>query len=329
MPRPLARTPGRVMAAAALAVVLVAGPGCAVTQTATEPRAAVFVALAEGVYLHRGSLEDWGPGNIGDVSNSGLLIGERCAAVIDTGGTLAAGRRLVAALRAVTTKPVCYLINTHAHPDHVLGNQAFLDAAQASGQTAPMVVGHARLPAALAVRGPYYLNALRRDFGPTLAENTAIVAPTLLVQDTLQLDLGGRVLDLKAWATAHTDADLSVLDRASGTLFLGDLLFVDHTPVLDGRLKGWLTALEQMRSWSVATVVPGHGAPSRDWPAALIPQERYLQSLRSDVRQAIKAGRTLSQAVADVQPDRSGWRLLDVFHARNVTAAYAELEWDE
>jgi quinoprotein relay system zinc metallohydrolase 2 len=325
MPRPRACDVGR---AAAAALIVMLG-GCAGPQPGSPADATRYRALANGVYMHRGTLEDWGPGNLGDVSNSGVVIGERCAAVIDSGGTPAAGRRLVAALRAVTTQPVCYLINTHAHPDHVLGNQAFIDAARARGEAAPVVVGHARLPAALAVRGPYYLNALKRDFGPALAENTAIVVPTLLVQDTLQLDLGGRVLDLKAWPTAHTDADLSVLDRASGTLFLGDLLFVEHTPVIDGRLKGWLAALTQMQSWTVTTVVPGHGAPSRDWPGALRPQQRYLQTLQADVRRAIKSGRTLSQAVANVQPDRSDWRLLDVFHARNVTAAYAELEWDE
>jgi quinoprotein relay system zinc metallohydrolase 2 len=315
--------------AATLFVSLAALTGCAGTPSDSTAGIRGYVALADGAHVHRGALEDWAPGNFGDVSNSGLVIGERCAAVIDSGGTLAAGRRLVAALRAVTAKPVCYLINTHAHPDHVLGNQAFFDAARLEGHAAPIVVGHARLPAALAVRGPYYLNALKRDFGPVLAENTAIVAPTLLVHDTMQLDLGNRVLDLKAWPTAHTDADLSVLDRNSGTLFLGDLLFVDHTPVIDGRLKGWLSALTQMQSWAVTTVVPGHGAPSRDWPGALRPQQSYLQILQADVRRAIKDGRTLSQAVTSVQPDRSDWRLLDVFHARNVTAAYAELEWDE
>lgn len=328
MPLTRARASG-VAGAALLGSILATLAGCAGPVPASASASARYVAWADGVHVHRGALEDWGPGNLGDVSNSGLVIGERCVAVIDTGGTVTAGRRLVAAMRAVTAKPVCYLVNTHAHPDHILGNAAFIDAARAEGQSAPTVVGHARLPAALAVRGPYYLNALRRDFGPALAQDTAIVAPSLLVQDTRQLDLGGRLLDLKAWPTAHTDADLSVLDRTSGTLFLGDLLFVDHTPVVDGRLKGWLAALAQMQAWPVAVVVPGHGAPSRDWPAAIAPQQRYLQTLQADVRSAIKQGRTLSQAVATVQPDRPGWRMLDLFHARNVTAAYAELEWDE
>lgn len=307
--------------------------------------------LAPGVHLHRGVLEDWGPANRGDVSNAGFVVGDRCVAVIDTGGTIETGRRLLARIRQVTSLPVCYVISTHAHPDHVLGHQAFIEArdspdanAQAIAPIAadpvaaasdaakgggPTFVGHARLAAALSVRGPFYLNALRRDFGPDLADATRIVMPSLLVKDTLTLDLGGRRLQLKAWPTAHTDADLTVWDETTGTLFLGDLLFVDHTPVLDGRLKGWLAALGQLRTMPVKIAVPGHGAPQTDWPAALDPEQRYLETLQADVRRALKQQLTLSQTVNQVLPDRQSWRLLDVFHQRNVTAAYAELEWED
>lgn len=313
---------------AALAAVL----GMALTSCSAPPQAAAVgdasaplavQQIAPGVYLARGVLEDWGPANHGRVANTGFIVGERCVAVIDSGGTLDHGRALAAALRRTTALPVCYVINTHAHPDHLLGNEAFTGA----GIT-PQFVGHRRLAAALGVRGPFYLNALRRDFGPDAAQ-VRLIAPTLAVDTTLELDLGGRRLSLKAWPTAHTDADLSVLDEATGTLWLGDLLFADHTPVLDGRLKGWLAALGELRGWSVTTVVPGHGAPSRDWPAALDAQQRYLERLQHDTRRALRDGLTLAQAVERIAPDRPGWQLLENFHRRNVTAAYAELEWDE
>lgn len=315
--------------AVALLVAACSGPVPAPPPTAEPAPSGTLARIAPGVYLHRGALEDWGPANQGDVSNSGFVVGSRCVAVIDTGGSVQVGRRLLAALRQATRLPICYVINTHAHPDHVLGNSAFADAARQAGEPAPQFVGHRRLPAALGTRGPFYLNALKRDFGPAYADSTRIVAPTLLVDDTLELELGERRLSLRAWPTAHTDADLSVLDERSGTLFLGDLLFVDHTPVVDGRLNGWLAVLAQLRGWPVATVVPGHGAPSPDWPAALDAEQAYLSRLQADVRAAIKAGWTLPQAVARIAPDRPDWRLLEVFHARNVTAAYAELEWED
>jgi quinoprotein relay system zinc metallohydrolase 2 len=281
--------------------------------------------IAPGVWLQPGVHEDWGPANDGRVANGGFVVGERCVAVIDPGGSVAAGRTLQAEMRRVTSLPVCYVINTHAHPDHVLGTAAFVRA----GADAPQVVGHERLAAALGARGPFYLNAVKRDFGEPHAGEATIVAPTLGVRGTQSLDLGGRSLEVTAWPTAHTDADLTVLDLRTRTLWLGDLWFDGHTPVLDGRLKGWLAVLDQLAAQPATLAIPGHGAPSRDWPATLQPQRRYLEKLRDDVRAAVKDGRSLADVVNRIEPDSPRqWKLLDSFHRRNVTAAFAELEWE-
>jgi len=293
--------------------------------------AAQAVAVAPGVWLHAGKLEDWGPSNGGDVANLGAIEGERCVAVIDTGGSLATGRAWRAQLAVATGgKPVCWVIDTHAHPDHVLGNAAFRGAGP--GGADPEFVGHARLPAALAARGPYYLNALARDFGGA-AEPTAIVAPTRTVAagQVETLDLGGRRIELQAWPTAHTDADLSVFDPTSGTLFTGDLLFVEHLPALDGKLLGWLAVMDRLAARSdVRAAVPGHGPVQRQWPQALAPQRRYLEGLRDGVREALRANRSLAETVDRLGgKDIDGWQLTERFHKRNVTAAYAELEWSD
>ncbi|HSV71202.1 MAG TPA: quinoprotein relay system zinc metallohydrolase 2 [Methylibium sp.] len=277
--------------------------------------------IAPGVHVHVGAVEVWGPANGGDVGNLGFVVGQRCVAVIDTGGSVAIGAALQAAVRRVTDKPVCWVVNTHVHPDHLLGNQAF----EAPGTA---FVGHHRLPAALGARAPFYLNQLQRDFG-SAAAGARFVAPTELVRDTLRLDLGGRALTLRAWPTSHTDGDLTVYDEASGTLFLGDLLFRDHLPVVDGKLKGWLATMAALARLPAARVVPGHGEPSTDWPGVLAPQRAYLEGLAADVRAALKAGWTLGQALERVPLAPAPWRLREDFHVRNVTAAYAELEWED
>jgi quinoprotein relay system zinc metallohydrolase 2 len=290
--------------------------------------------VAPGVFVHQGRVENWLPANQGDVANLGFIVGQRCVAVIDTGGTPAVGQALRAAITRTTPLPVCYVINTHVHPDHLLGNEAFAAevAASTTGTTstsAPRFVGHARLPAALGARERYLRNALSRDFGQTLAP-AAIVYPTQLVERRLDLDLGGRTLQLEAWPTAHTDNDLSVFDPATRTLFLGDLLFVEHLPVVDGSLRGWLKVLAELRSRDVALVVPGHGAPSARWPAVLDGEERYLQSLLSETRAALRQRLNIQQAVEQVgRGATQGWQLTETFHRRNVTAAYAELEWED
>lgn len=297
----------------------------ALAALALPARALDFNAVAPGHYLHRGVIEGADAANLGLISNTGFVVGSRCVAVIDTGGSPAAGRALLDGLRRVTPLPVCYVVNTHAHPDHVLGNQAFVQAGQ--GGAAPQFVGHARLAAALASRGPFYLNALKRDFGAA-AEGARLVAPTLAVADTLELDLGERTLTLRAWPTAHTDADLTVYDPSTRTLWLGDLLFVEHLPVLDGKLLGWLAVTAQLASLDVALAVPGHGTPSPNWPAVFDAQTRYLSQLRDSVRAALEAGASLAETVRASSTAPASWQLAPIFHKRNVTSAFAELEWE-
>jgi len=275
---------------------------------------------APGVYVHYGQQAEMSRANLGDIANLGFVVGARCVAVIDTGGTFAVGHALREAIRRVTAVPICYVINTHGHPDHVFGNPAF-------AEDRPEFIGHARLTDALQRRGPNYLNALKRDLGDA-AEQSGLVLPTHAVVENEELDLGGTILNLRAWKTAHTDSDLTVFDQASRTLWLGDLLFVGHVPVVDGNLRGFLAALEEVKTLRANLVIPGHGR-ARAWPEAMAAEERYLRRLLDDVRAAIKAKRTLAETLASVDKGREQWLLFDQFHKRNVTAAYAELEWDE
>lgn len=277
--------------------------------------------VAPGLFVHQGVHELAAPANLGSIANVGFVVGEQAVAVIDTGGCAEGGRRLHAAVRAVTDRPVRYVIATHVHPDHLFGHAAFLG-------DQPAFVGHAKLPAALAVRGPYYLERLREELG-ALGAGTDLVPPTLLVEDRLELDLGGRMLELEAHGTAHTDNDLTVLDRESGTLWLADLLFMERCPAIDGSLLGWLEVLDELRGRQVARVVPGHGPVSAPWPEAAAPERRYLELLRDQSRALLGRGGTIEEAVEEVGwSEQDVWRLFDAYHPRNVTAAFPELEWE-
>jgi quinoprotein relay system zinc metallohydrolase 2 len=286
--------------------------------------------IAPGAYFVPGPVAVWSGVHHGHAANMGFVVGDDCVAVIDTGGSPTVGRALLAAVRRVSQRPVCYVVNTHVHPDHLLGNAAF--ALAGPGGAAPRFVGHAHLPAAMASHGPSYLKAVRRDFEGADAQ-AELVPPTLLVHDTLEIDLGHRTLALRAWPTAHTDNDLTVLDRGSGTLWLGDLVFRDHLPVLDGSLRGWRSVLRALQAQSASIAVPGHGPLLREWPGGLAPTADYLAQLEHDVRDAIRSGRTIAETVSQLgggaAQRRAGWLLVEDFHPRNLTAAYAELEWTD
>jgi len=278
--------------------------------------------VAPGVFVHQGRYELQSPDNRGDMANASFVIGTDAVAVIDTLGSAVAGRELLRAIRAVTNKPIRYVINTHMHPDHVFGNAAFK-------QEAPRFVGHHKLARGLASRADRYLAINKQMLGDEAFEGIEIILPTLAVEDSLTLDLGGRSLVCQAQRTAHTDNDLTITDTATDTLFLGDLLFSVHVPTLDGSIRGWLALLDELAGKQAARVVPGHGPHAMALPEALEPEQRYLARIAADVRELIKDGKTLEDATRIAGfSERDAWKLFDQYHVRNVTASFAEFEWE-
>ncbi len=277
--------------------------------------------VAPKIFVHVGEVALMTRENEGATANVGFIVGDDAVAVIDTGGSVREGDRLLAAIRARTDKPIRYVINTHGHPDHVFGNAAFV-------RDGTVFVGHRNLPQALAVRGPFYTDAFRRIMGEQLMEGVRMISPTLLVAGTTKLDLGSRPLTLKTWSTAHSDNDLTVLDERTGTLFAGDLVFLGHIPVLDGSLRGWLKVTDELGSLPAQRVVPGHG-PVSEWPAALADQRRYLTKLANDIRALIARGEPIT-AAADTAAasEQPRWQLFGDYNARNATSAYSEIEWE-
>ena len=280
--------------------------------------------IAAGVFVHPGKpLPLDAPGH-DDIANLSFVIGAQCVAVIDTGGSVRIGTALRDAVKQRSARPICYVINTHVHVDHVLGNIAF-------SAEQPKFVGHAGLAAALDRSRDFFVKTYGADLQdpPSVAQ---IIAPgrTVAVGVDAVLELGGRRLTVRAWPTAHTDCDVSVYDSATRTLFTGDLLFVQRTPALDGSIRGWLKVLDALGSSQVAHVVPGHGPIGSQLQPVVAAERAYLNALLAGVRREIARGRALQEAIRDLSPAAAEehWVLWDETQPHNVARAYQELEWE-
>lgn len=314
------RTAGRAIVATMPSHVIVQSHAC--REAGIAPRGLAMSEIAPGVFVHKGQhAPDPSPENRGDLANISFIVGEDAVAVIDTGTQPAIGADLLTSIRAETDLPIRWVILTHMHPDHVLGARPLVEAGA-------VLVGHRKLAAALEARRDTYAEAMQR-LGLTDVTRDDILIPTETVESNRTLDLGNRPLRLIAYPTAHTDNDLTILDVTSGTVFLGDLLFLDHTPALDGSLPGWLEVLNELRALPASRAVPGHGPVSVPWPSGSDDLLRYLTVLAKDTRSAIARGTPMLEAIGKIGEDeRANWVLFDDFNPRNATTAFQELEWE-
>ena len=142
--------------------------------------------------------------------------------------------------------------------------------------------------------------------------------------------MGDRTLILTAHPVAHTNTDVTVIDSQTQTLFTGDLLFIDRTPVLEGDIKGLISTLETLKAVDgVKQVVPGHGPQTTEWKQAIDNELRYLTLLLKDIRAGIESDTGL-EATMDTAAasEKDKWVLFNVANRRNVNILYPALEWE-
>lgn len=280
-----------------------------------------LIKVDEGNYVHIGkhlSIEDE---QRDDIANVGFIIGDNCVAVIDTGGSIAIGKKLLASIRSITEKPVCYVINTHIHFDHVLGNKAF-------ESENPTFVGHHRLAEAIENNREFFLDQFKSELGNT-ADASSIIGPTKLITDKEELDLGNRPLTLISYPTAHSHNDMLIIDNKTKTLWAGDLIFRERIPAVTGSLKGWVKVTEELQKLDVNKIIPGHGSLAESVEEAVRQQDNYLKMLLSETRKAVTDGLFVTDAIEKIDKEnRLKLILHEHHHPANVSRAFTELEWE-
>jgi len=251
-------------------------------------------AIAPDVYVFIGKTEDFDATNGGNIVNTGFIVRAQGVGVIDTGPSLRYGRQMREAIGRVTDKPVVMAINTHHHPDHFLGNQAFADVPIAT---------LADVQKGIASEGNAFAENLFRMSGDWMS-GTEVVAPTRTLAAGPQVVAGRRLRVLAL--DGHTGADLALVDETSGVLFAGDLVFDGRAPTTPhADVDHWLSSLSSIEALmiggEVKVLVPGHGPVSRDTTAIGWTRD-WLVWLTSSLREAADQGLDMNDALARPLP---------------------------
>lgn len=266
-------------------------------------------------------------------SNAGLVVGDGASLLVDTLFDLVLTQQMLDSMAAVTrVAPIGSVLNTHANGDHCYGNQLVADAEIiASAATAHEMteVPPAMLAALNAAEGEVG-DLFRHFFGSFRFEGIEVTLPTRTFEGRLDVEVGGRMVELIEVGPAHTRGDTLAFVPDARTVFTGDILFIGGTPIVwAGPLANWVAACDLMLGMDVETVVPGHG-PVTD-KAGVAAVRDYLAFVDAEATARHDAGVDAWEAARDIareigaKPEFSGWGEFGRI-AVNVDTAYRSLD---
>ena len=253
------------------------------------PKKTSFTRLSDHAYAYTAE---------GD-PNSGVVIGDDAALVIDTTATPAMARGLIAEIRRVTDKPIKYVVLSHYHAVRVLGAAAY------TAEGAQEIIASRGTYELIEERGAQDMQSEIERF-PRLFDAVETVPgltwPTLVFSRELTLFLGKLEVQIRHVGPGHTQGDTIVWLPQEKVLFSGDLVEYGAAAYTgDAHLAQWPATLEALRALAPDKLVPGRGPAllnNADANRAIDYTKSFVQTLYSAARESVSAGHTLRQAFA-------------------------------
>lgn len=306
------RVPAVVLSWAVLAFVTSGAQAAALSYDLTPQK------IAADTWLLQGKMQDFSRQNGGNIVNTAFIVTEEGVVVFDTGPSLRYGREMRAAIATVTPKPVVHVFNSHQHPDHILGNQAFSDST---------IWALPKTGEQIARNGDAFADNMYRMVGDWM-RSTEVMLPTHPLQ-VKAMSIGGHQFRFFGFS-GHTGADLVMLDESTGVLFTADMVFFQralttpHTPGIDV----WLKDLARLADIPYKLMVPGHGPVVEDG-RAITQMTEYLTWLDAVLKTSAEDGRSMSEVIKTPVPEQLvGISLSQREFSRSVVHLYPEYEED-
>jgi glyoxylase-like metal-dependent hydrolase (beta-lactamase superfamily II) len=220
-------------------------------------------------------------------------------------------------MKIIKDIPVSYVINTHVHDDHWLGNGYYKE-------MGAKIVGSVKFQD----EAKQEETRMQRRISKEAYAKTTQIFPDIFVdkEKTLTID-GKNVLITGVNKKAHTSSDLLVYISDYSSLFVGDIIFNDRLPSLrDGNIVEWIKELEKIKALHVSNLIGGHGYETDSTTADFTLS--YLTELKSKVAQAIENGQDIEEAINSIKmPSYEKIPMYDTMQKQNIETAYRTLEW--
>lgn len=209
-------------------------------------------------------------------------------------------REILPEIKKTTSKPIRFLFDTHYHSDHTFGNVLFTEL----GAT---IVCSEDCAEELRTKGNASWKRFRGDPPHTL-EGLTLQHPSLVFKDRMAFDDGARRVELVRVGPAHSRGDAVAYLPKEKILVTGDLsvnwTWGNNVADADADHDNWIRILDQLATWDVTTVVPGHGALGDK--SVLRAQREYLSDMLTRVREGVRAGKSGEELVKEIDLSRHG-----------------------
>lgn len=277
--------------------------------------------VIDDIYAIVGPLGQRSAENDGLNANYGFIVTSSGVILIDSGASLLGAQKLEKAIRAVTDRPVRWVINTGSQDHRWLGNDYF-------ARRGAEIIALRRTAEMQGKKARQQLEGLQRFLGQRLAGTHPMIAKQLPAEGTSRLELGGETIDL-TYTDAHYSGDAMVHLPRRGIVFSGDLVYVDRLMGIlpDSSVKNGQRAFRALAALRPARIVPGHGRVC-DLAQAQRETGDYYDFLADKVGAAAREMEPMDE-VLKRYGDLPAFRRLenyDSLHRANMNRAFTEFE---
>lgn len=273
------------------------------------------IKIAKNSYYFYGKKEYFSQTNGGNIANSAFILTKNSVILIDTGSSYEYGKQIKEEISKISSNKIKFIINTHHHPDHFLGNNAF---------SSSDIFASKFTKDEISTNGELYIMNLNNLVQKAM-NGTKLKAPNMELK-TKKLSFDGYDLEI-LYFDGHTASDVAIFDKQTKVLYSSDLIFNKRalaTP--HANLEKWIASLEKLKKIDFKVLVPGHGEVSKS-KKVIDENIDYLKYVHNTFKNAAKNGLDIFEILEQPVPKEfKDYAMFEEEFERSVINLYPKYE---